>query len=129
MIQTEQTPTQRIRRKPHRRHSIEFKRSVVEQTLQQGVRISHIAREHNLCPSLIHDWRKRYQDGLFSKGRKQKLLPVTLIKSIAPNAPEQEEALPCAGFILLNTGQISLRIEGRADPGTLKLILSQLLPC
>ena len=129
MTQTEQPPAQRAKRKLHRQHSIEFKRSVVEQTFQHGMRISHIAREHNLCPSLIHDWRKRYQGGLFSKGRKQKLLPVTLIKSLTPAAPEQEETLPCAGFILLKTGQISLRIVGRADPGTLKLILSQLLPC
>ena len=133
MTQTEQPPAQRAKRKLHRQHSIEFKRSVVEQTLQQGVRISHIAREHKICPSLVHDWRKRYQDGLFSGGGKQKLLPVTLIKSITPATPNpvpaQEETSSCAGFITLNTGQISLRIEGRADPVMLKLILTHLLPC
>ena len=133
MTQTEQTPAQRTKRKPHRQHSIEFKRSIVEQTFQHGMRMSHIAREHNLCPSLVHDWRKRYQEGLFSSGGKQKLLPVALIKSSTPappnQAPAQEETPPCTGFILLNTGQRSLRIEGRADPVMLKLILSQLFPC
>lgn len=133
MTQTEQPPAQRAKRKLHRQHSIEFKRSVVEQTLQQGMRISHIAREHKICPSLVHDWRKRYQEGLLSVTGKQKLLPVTLIKSITPAAPnpvpEQEEPSRFASAIVLNTGQISLRIEGRADSVMLKLILTHLLPC
>ena len=133
MTQTEQAPAQRAKRKLHRQHSIEFKRSVVEQTLQPGVRISHIAREHKICPSLVHDWRKRYQEGVFSAAGKQKLLPVTLINSITPAAlnpvPAQEEPSPFASTIVLKTGQISLRIEGCADPVMLKLILTHLVPC
>jgi transposase len=133
MMQTDQTPAQRSKRKPNRQHSIEFKRSVVEQTLQQGVRISHIAREHNICLSLVHDWRKRYRESVSSTLVKQKLLPVALIKSIVPaqsnKAPVPEDTSASSGFILINAGQISVRVEGRADPVMLKLILTQLLPC
>ena len=48
MTQTDQTAAQRTLRKPHRQHSIEFKRAVAEQALQQGACITHIAREHDI---------------------------------------------------------------------------------
>ncbi|PRC93983.1 transposase [Solimicrobium silvestre] len=133
MTQTDQTAAQRTLRKPHRQHSIEFKRAVAEQALQQGACITHIAREHDIRPNLVHSWRQRYREGLLNAQSDQKLLPVALIESIAPSqsdkAPVPEETSPCSGFILLNAGQISMRIKGRADPMALKLILTELLSC
>ena len=40
-------------RGPYRRHSIEFKRAVVEQSLQPGASVSRLARQHDVNANQI----------------------------------------------------------------------------
>lgn len=54
---------QRGPRGPYRRHSIEFKRTVVEQSLQPGASVSRLARQHDVNANQIFAWRKAYQEG------------------------------------------------------------------
>ena len=51
-------------RGPYRRHSLAFKRAVVELALQPGASVARIAREHDLNTNQVFGWRRAYQDGL-----------------------------------------------------------------
>jgi len=44
----------------HRKHSQEFKVSLVEKHLQEGISVELLAAEHNLEPRLIRSWRTVY---------------------------------------------------------------------
>jgi len=50
-------------RGPYRRHTIEFKRVVVEQSLQPGASVSRLARLHDRNANQIFAWRKAYPEG------------------------------------------------------------------
>lgn len=51
------------RRGPYQRHSLDFKRSVVEETLVPGASVARIARIHGLNASQVFAWRKAYREG------------------------------------------------------------------
>jgi transposase len=46
-----------------RRYSREFKRQVVEQSLQAGVSAAQVARADELNGNLLHTWRWHYRSG------------------------------------------------------------------
>ena len=47
-------------RGPYRRHSLAFKRAVVELALQPGASVARIAREHDLNTNQVFGWRRAY---------------------------------------------------------------------
>jgi transposase len=46
-----------------RRFTTDQKLSVVNETLQPGMSISHVARRHGLSPSLVFRWRRLMSEG------------------------------------------------------------------
>src|SRR5271156_2836974 len=46
-----------------RRFSTELKLAIVAETLQPGMSISYVAREHGLSPSLVFRWRRLMSEG------------------------------------------------------------------
>jgi transposase len=119
------------KRGPYRRHTVEFKRTVVEQSLSSGASVSRIARQHNVNANQVFSWRKLYREGLLG-GRPNdsvKLLPVTLTEppGIAPASRALRAAAVSEGAIQLEIGKTRLRIEGSVDAAALALVLEQLL--
>jgi transposase len=49
--------------KHYRRHSTAFKLALVEQTLQPGASVAHIAREHGVNANQVFGWRKLHREG------------------------------------------------------------------
>ena len=73
----------------YRRHSLEFKRALVALSLEPGVSVARIAREHGVNANQVFSWRRLYQQGrlgLSALMRDDGLLPVVL----APTAPAQD---------------------------------------
>ncbi|MEO6559623.1 MAG: transposase [Burkholderiaceae bacterium] len=77
IIQSAIGPAKRGR---HRRHSAEFKRAVVKQSLTTGASVSRIAREHNVNANQVFAWRQLFKEGLLGAAPSWDctLLPVTL---------------------------------------------------
>lgn len=120
------------KRSSHRRHPVDFKRAVVEQSLIAGTSVSLVAREHDINANQVFAWRKLYKEGLLEAESNQgcKLLPVMLAElpptSSLPISAREVKART-DGVIHLAVGKAQLRLEGRVDTATLALMLEHLL--
>ena len=114
------------KRGSYRRHTDEFKRAFVAQSLQENASVSRIARQHNA--NQVFAWRKLFGEQPQESGSMVcALLPVT----VAPPDMAQRvaEQLPASvGVIDLTVGKARLRLEGVVDAATLALVLQRLLP-
>lgn len=117
-------------RGPYRRHSLAFKRAVVELALQPGASVARIAREHDLNTNQVFGWRRAYQDGLLGESGSPALLPVEIVSApLAETADREPNVLPQTGegVLVIESRHGRLRVQGRADAMTLRLVLEQLL--
>ena len=118
------------KRGPYIRHSDEFKRAVVAQSLRGGTSVARVAREHNVNANQVFAWRKQFGD--VQPGAPIDacmFLPVAL--AAAPTAPAsvvEHSSTPPLGAIELTVGQAQLRLEGAVDMAVLALVLQRLLP-
>ncbi|WP_139260332.1 transposase, partial [Duganella sacchari] len=70
----------------YRQHPLEFKRALVALSLQPGVSVARIARDHGVNANQVFSWRRLYQQGRLGAAalmRDDGLLPVVLA-STAP---------------------------------------------
>lgn len=125
---TKPTVSSRPPREHYRRHTLEFKRQVVLQTLQPGASVARVAWLHQVNANQVFCWRKAFREGLLGDEDRPALLPVTVIDAqptqavmaAMPTNPGMQTAA-----ILLERGDTRLRIEGRPDADTLRLVLAQ----
>src|SRR5271170_1948081 len=81
-------PMQRIEIVAERRraHDDAFRREMVALSLEPGVRVRQLAREHGICASLIYRWRREQAVG--GPGPGARLLPVQMVlQETAPRNP------------------------------------------
>ena len=115
------------RRGAYRHHPLALKRSIVEETLKPGASVARIARQHGVNANQVFLWRKAYREGLLPES-KPTLLPVTIAPSmVTDQLPEPAPSRPAdTGCLTIEFGQIRVRIEGRPDAETLRLVLTEL---
>ena len=111
-----------VRRGPYRHHRPEFKRAVVEETLRPGASVALIARTHGLNANQVFHWRKLYREGQL-RDASSAMLPVTIAPEVAVDRPTGAQA---SGSLLIESGRLRLRIEGRPDAETLRVVLAEL---
>ncbi|MFP3247021.1 MAG: transposase, partial [Paraburkholderia sp.] len=129
--QTVELPAKR----QNRRHPLEWKRSVVEQTLEPGAAVARVDRENNINANQVWAWRKLYAQGLLVEdAQTQTMLPVIVDAQSdrstvqAPDAPDAPApAVSAKGSIQLQHGNTLLRIEGVPDATILRLVLERIL--
>jgi transposase len=125
-----------------RRRSIEERRRVVEETFVPGASVARVARAHGVNANQVFHWRRLYQRGrLGGKASTASLLPVKVSDSLSvrpapesavePRPPEcASQLVTCSapsGTIQLQLPKGRLRIEGAADPASLRVVLECLL--
>lgn len=116
------------KRGSYRRHSDEFKRAVVAQSLQANASVSRIARQHNVNANQVFAWRKLFGDQQQeSSSTVCALLPVTVASPVMAQPVALQAPAP-AGVIELTVGKARLRLEGAVDAAVLHLVLQRLLP-
>ena len=106
----------------YKHHAPAFKRAVVEESLRSGTSVARIAREHGINANQVFLWRKTYREGLLDEASPL-LLPVMTEQNGAAERPNAEQA---PGYLLIESGRLRLRIEGRPDPETLRVVLAEL---
>ena len=91
----------------------------MEETLQPGVSVAVIARNHGVNANQVFHWRKLYREGKLGNGDvpSVKLLPVRLNDS-TPN--EQ------TGSIRIKLSEAEIEISGAGHPECLRVILETL---
>jgi transposase len=118
-------------RSHYRRHTIDFKRAVVQQSLVSGASVSVIAREHDINANQVFAWRKAFKEGRLDTASSDgcKLLAVTLARSGRASTPTRSREAVAAptGVIQLEAGNAQLRIEGVVDAAILALVLERFL--
>lgn len=113
----------------YRQHSLEFKRALVALSLEPGVSVARIAREHGVNANQVFSWRRLYQQGRLGVPaliRDDGLLPVVL----APTAPAPGNSTADAdadGTIMLELGEVRVRIEGQPNAAALAQVLDRAL--
>nr|WP_267875131.1 transposase [Duganella sacchari] len=106
---------------------MEFKRALVALSLQPGVSVARIARDHGVNANQVFSWRRLYQQGRLGAAalmRDDGLLPVVL----ASTAPVPGgTAANTDGIVVLEVGQVRVRIEGQPNAATLAQVLDRVL--
>lgn len=115
----------------YQRHSLEFKRRLVEQTLLHGVSVARIAREHGVNANQVFSWRKLHREGLLGAQGKAvaNLLPVTVTAGTGVTRTDSAalNSRAAAGRMWLESPKGCLNIDGHPDPVALRLVLEHLL--
>lgn len=122
-----------LRARVNRRHPLDFKRAVVEQSFLPGASVARLARSHDINANLIFAWRKLYRDGaLASEGANDMtLLPVTMTNDaialplIGAEPARQDEAV--VSIMEMEVGKARLTIRGKPDTAILQAVLAHLL--
>lgn len=107
------------------RRSLAEKRSIVEQTLQAGIRVADIARQHGINDNLIFNWRKLYLNGRLGEAGKSNgpLLPVKVSDDPRPRFSSGN----ASGTISIKTTKVQIRIDGRVEANLVATVLEHLL--
>lgn len=111
----------------YRQHPLEFKRALVALSLEPGASVARIAREHGVNANQVFSWRRLYEQGRLGVPalmRDDGLLPVVL----APTAPApSNDTSDANGIIVLELGQVRVRIEGQPNAAALAQVLDRVL--
>jgi transposase len=109
-----------------RRHrSKQERRRIAEESLEPGASVAVIARSHGVNANQVFHWRKLLREGQLDlkPASSAQLMPVR-IAELADH--EQRSARPYSGVIHLELGRVRIRVEGSADPESLRVILERL---
>jgi transposase len=110
-----------------RSYSVEWKRQVVLKTLLPGASVSRVAQAHGVNTNQVFFWRRLHERGLLEKKQSAtRLLPVA-ISDPAPIAASAATRSTFPGIIHIELPKARLRIEGEADPASLRITLECLL--
>ncbi|HEX4748503.1 MAG TPA: transposase [Bryobacteraceae bacterium] len=108
---------------PSRRHrSKQERRRIAEESLQAGTSAAIVARQHGVNANQVFQWRKLLRDGRLNvNSATRQLLPVRIAAVVEDQSEPQQN-----GVIQIEFGRIRVRVEGVADPATLRTVLEQL---
>ena len=118
-----EAPITPVRRGKYRHHLPEFKRAVVEETLRPGASVALIARQRGINANQVFHWRKLYREGQLGDASSA-MLPVTIEPEVAA---DQTNSAQASGSLLIESGRLRVRIDGRPDAETLRVVLAELL--
>ena len=124
----EPQPSSKSVSKRRYRSALEW-RQIVEETLQPGASVAIIARAHEVNANQVFCWRKRYREGLLvSRKNATELVPVRISDSVPGEGvkPSKKEVVITSGAILIEFGNARVRIEGAADPASIRAALDSL---
>jgi transposase len=135
-----------VQRKKRQQRSITEKRQIVEETMVAGASVAQVARAHGINANQVFAWRRLHQAGRLVETRSKRLianparlLPVKISEQGSTPAIAATDPAPlhsrstvaasstaCTGTIHIQFSRAQVRIEGSADPATLRVIVELL---
>ena len=108
-----------------RYRSKQERRRIAEESLQPGASVAVVARGHGVNANQVFHWRKLLRQGRLDLKpvSSTQLMPVRIAEVIEGTT---RPVVQPAGMIQIELGHARVRIEGAADPATLRTILEQL---
>jgi transposase len=117
-------------------YSLAFKRELAAATLQPGVSVARLGREHGINANMLFKWRNQYRSGAFDEPQ-AKILPVVVdggsegkmpgkLELPAPSGPKKTASGRAFGSIEIHLNGASVRISGIGDEPTLRTVLASL---
>lgn len=107
---------------------LEFKIRMADLTLQPGVCVAQIAREHGINDNLLFNWRNLHRQGLLDPASRATLIPVT-VEPLSPpsrhNGAVSSDQPPVIICKLTMPGG-SLSLTGPLTPELLRALVSEL---
>ena len=112
-----------------RKRSKGERRRIVEETLQAGASVSRVAQTHGVNANQLFAWRKLYKEGRLNEDPGDALIPVKVANdalqvAVKVQAKRQRRS---AGIIDIDLGHARVRIEGAADPESIRAAIEGLL--
>lgn len=115
------------KRGPYRRHSVEAKRRIVEETLTGDASVSVVARRHDMNTNQLFMWRQQYaRRRLGPVAGTSTLLAVRVEESAipAPRPATVTAPIPPVGWIEIECARgYRIRVHGPVDRGALQTVL------
>ena len=111
--------------KSRRRHrSKQERRRIAEESREPGASVAVVARLHGVNANQVFHWRKLLREGRLDMkpAFSTQLMPVRLAEVV----DEHDLAKPYTGAIHIEVGRVRVRVEGSADPESLRVILEHL---
>ena len=107
-----------------RRHrSTQERRQIAEESLQGGASVAVLARRNGVNANQVFHWRKLLREGrLDVKPSPAQLMPVRIAEVVGDDGP----ARSYSGVIHVEIGRVRVRVEGSADPESLRVVLENL---
>jgi transposase len=109
---------------------VEEKRRIVEETLLPRASVARVARAHGVNANQVFGWRRLYRQGLLERESEEntRLLPVCVeARRAATRTRKAGTQRRPSGLIHLEFPKGQLRIAGRVDEETLRVVLEKLL--
>ena len=116
-------PLEAAGRRQHRKHAISDKRRIVELCLKPGASVAGVALAHGVNANLVRKWIGKYRAGEYGE-LGVPLLPVRVRPDTGPRSIDPS-ASP-KGSIDIELPGARVRIEGRVDAETLRVVLGSL---
>jgi transposase len=120
-----------VERGPRRkRRTAEEKRRMVQETFEPGASVARVAQRHAINANQLFQWRKLYREGLLGENSSLRLLPVSVSEVAVSQAAGSSSELPASvssGTIHVELPKGHLRITGRPDAGSLRVLLECML--
>lgn len=120
-----------VRKRPRRPNFLhEFKIALAEKSLEPGVNVAQLAREHGINDNLLFNWRNLYKRGLlFPRSDGPLLLPValgeaTVVAGQPASATIQSSADDSCCELEFPSG--TLRIKGQMTPELLRMLIGEM---
>jgi transposase len=115
----------------HRRHSDDFKRSLVLQSFEPGASVARIARDNGINANQLFAWRKLHKE---AQAARASIVPHAELLAVELTSPPTATP-PCeavadtggrSGVLRLEFARARLTIEGRPDAELLRTVLGML---
>jgi transposase len=133
MVETKHKPVLQARggtAAARRKHSLAFKRRLIEQTLVPGASVARIALEHGVNANLLFKWRRQHVRA--ARSAPSSLLPVILSEPQAraevPITTPAARMATGGGVIEVELPAGRIRIKGAVDVPALRVVLQMLAP-
>jgi transposase len=100
------------------------RRQIAEESLEPGVSVAIVARSHGVNANQVFYWRKLLREGRLDLkvAAPTQLMPVRIAEVVGDDRSVRSHA----GSIEIELGRTRIRVEGSADPESLRLVLEHL---